>query len=51
MATQNDGLRQYRWFAGVLGLITVSMLLLVATQTTQLFGDETGSSGPSLTQQ
>ena len=51
MTTKNDGLRQYRWFEGVLGLIAVSMLLLVATHTTQLFGDETLPSGAPVTQQ
>lgn len=51
MATRNDGLRQYRWFEGVLGLIAVSVLLMVATHTTQLFGDEALPSGAPVTQQ
>jgi hypothetical protein len=51
MATKNDGLRQYRWFVGVLGVITVSMLLLVATHTAQLFGDTTPQAGSPVTQQ
>jgi len=51
MATENDSLRQYRWFEGVLGLIALSVLLLVATHTTQLFGDEALPSGAPVTQQ
>ena len=51
MVTKVDGLRQYRWFAGVLGLITVSLLLVVATHTTQLFGDATLQAGAPVMQQ
>lgn len=51
MVTKNEGLRQYRWFAGVLGLITVSLLLVVATHTTQLFGDATLQAGAPVMQQ
>ena len=51
MVTKNNGDRQYRWFAGALGLITVSLLLLVATHTTQLFGDGTLAVGAPVTQQ
>ena len=50
MVTKNDGERQYRWCAGVLGLITVSLLLVVATHTTQLFGDGALYAGASVTQ-
>ena len=51
MVTKNEGLRQYRWFTGVLGLITVSVLLLVATHTVQLFGDATLQAGAPVMQQ
>ena len=51
MVTKNNGDRQYRWLAGALGVITVSLLLLVATHTTQLFGDGTLAVGAPVTQQ
>jgi hypothetical protein len=51
MVTKNDGLRQYRCVAAVLGLITVSALLLVATHTVQLFGDATLQVGVPVVQQ
>jgi hypothetical protein len=51
MVTKNDGLRQYRCFAGVLGLITVSVLLLVATHTAPLSWDAAPQTGAPVTQQ
>jgi hypothetical protein len=50
MNGKNDGLRQYRAFAGVLGLITVSVLLLVATHTASLPEDTTLPTGAQATQ-
>jgi hypothetical protein len=51
MVTKNNGDRQYRWLAGAFGLITVSLLLLVATHTAQLFGDGTRAVGAPVMQQ
>jgi hypothetical protein len=50
MKDKNDGLRQYQAVAGVLGLITVSVLLLVATHTASLSGDITPPTGSQVTQ-
>lgn len=50
MNGKDDGLRQYRALAGVLGLITVSVLLLVATHTASLPEDTTLPNGAQVTQ-